>query len=213
MELLVEAARAAGEVALGYVGQDLDVEHKPGGAGPVTDADHAVNAKLYDVLRKARPDYGWLSEESEDTPARMQTERTFIVDPIDGTRSFIEGSGSWAHSLAVVERGRAVAAAIFLPMKQKLYSAALGHGAFLNGQPIRASRRTRLSGASIVAAKPNYDASNWRGSCAPSRSHEGSVDHEQSQGLRYGATGTSARSSQWHAKDPVHGAFWLMPDP
>lgn len=163
MELLVEAARAAGEVALGYVGQDLDVEHKPGGAGPVTDADHAVNAKLYDVLRKARPDYGWLSEESEDTPARMQTERTFIVDPIDGTRSFIEGSGSWAHSLAVVERGRAVAAAIFLPMKQKLYSAALGHGAFLNGQPIRASRRTRLSGASIVAAKPNYDARNWRG--------------------------------------------------
>lgn len=163
MELLVDAARAAGRVARGFVGQDLDVEHKPGGLGPVTDADHAVNATLHDILRSARPDYGWLSEETEDTPARMARDRTFIIDPIDGTRSFIEGSGTWAHSLAVVEGGEAIAAAIYLPMKDKLYAAARGQGAFLNDRPIHASRRSELTGASIVAAKPNYDPGNWRG--------------------------------------------------
>ena len=161
--LLIEAARKAGQVARGFVGASLEVEHKPGGAGPVTDADHAVNAVLHDVLRSARPDYGWLSEETEDGPARLSRRRCFIVDPIDGTRSFIEGSGAWAHSLAVVENGRPVAAAVFLPMKDKLYSAAKGGGAFLNDRAIRATRREALTGASIVAAKPNYDPGNWRG--------------------------------------------------
>ena len=163
MELLIAAARRAGKVARGFVGGALEVEHKPDGAGPVTEADHAVNETLHDMLRSARPDYGWLSEETEDGPERLKRARTFVIDPIDGTRSFIEGSGAWAHSLAVVEHGQTTAAAIYLPMKDKLYSAARGQGAFLNDAPIRASQRTDLSGASIVAAKPNYDPGNWRG--------------------------------------------------
>ncbi len=162
-KLLIEAARAAGEVARGFVGRDLDVTHKPGDAGPVTDADHAVNDTLKRVLRQARPDYGWLSEESEDTGDRMGRKHVFIVDPIDGTRSFIDGSNAWAHALAVVEDGQTVAAAVYLPMKDKLYSAARGHGAFLNGKRIRATGRRDLTGASVVAAKPNFDPMNWRG--------------------------------------------------
>jgi len=163
MALLVAAARRAGAVARGFVGRTLEIEHKPGDAGPVTDADHAVNATLHDMLRAARPDYGWLSEESEDTRDRLTRRRTFVIDPIDGTRSFIEGSGTWAHSLAVVQDGVPIAAAIYLPMKDKMYAAALGAGALLNDLPIRATTRADLAGASVIAAKPNYDAGNWLG--------------------------------------------------
>lgn len=163
MALLVAAARRAGAVARGFVGQTLEIEHKPGDAGPVTDADHAVNAALHDMLRGARPDYGWLSEESEDSRDRLTRRRTFVIDPIDGTRSFIEGSGTWAHSLAVIEEGVPIAAAIYLPMKDKMYAAASGTAATLNARPIRATTRADLTGASVVAAKPNYAAIHWRG--------------------------------------------------
>ena len=66
-------------------------------------------------LTAARPDYGWLSEESEDGPERLAAERVFIVDPIDGTRAFVAGGRAWAHSLAVAERGRVIAGVVHLP--------------------------------------------------------------------------------------------------
>ncbi len=167
LALLIEAAHEAGRIATAFVGGPLDMQDKPGGAGPVTAADLAVNAMLVEQLRAARPDYGWLSEETEDNAARLGAERVFIVDPIDGTRCFIEGNHDWAHSLAVVERGVVIAAAIYLPMRDKLYAAAAGHGATLNGVPIRATARADLVGASILASKPNYAAENWRGGQVP----------------------------------------------
>lgn len=163
LRLLIDAARHVGKIARGYVGTTFDVEHKPGGLGPVTEADHAVNDALHDTLRAARPDYGWLSEETEDGSDRLTCTRVFVVDPIDGTRSFIEGSDAWAHSLAVVDRGQVAAAVVYLPMKEKLYAARLGGGATLNGAAIQATVRRDMSGASAVAAKPNYDPANWRG--------------------------------------------------
>jgi myo-inositol-1(or 4)-monophosphatase len=122
---------------------------------------------LLEQLRGARPGYGWLSEETEDTAARLGAERVFIVDPIDGTRSFIEGSDSWAHSLAVAEGGVVIAAVVYLPMRDKLYAAAAGQGATLNGASIRATARADLEGASILAAKPNYAPENWQGGRVP----------------------------------------------
>ena len=163
LTLLEEAARAAGRIALGFSGPTARTWHKPDDAGPVTEADLAVNAALEEQLTGARPDYGWLSEESTDGPARLSRGRVFIVDPIDGTRSFIEGSDTWAHSLAVAEDGEVVAATVYLPVKGKLYSAARGRGAWLNGRPIRASARQGLEGATMLAAKPNYDARHWPG--------------------------------------------------
>lgn len=134
---------------------------KPDGAGPVTEADLAVNEFLERHLRAARPDYGWLSEETEDSPERLARDRVFIVDPIDGTRSFVEGSDSWAHALAVVERGQVVAGVIYLPRRDLLYHAALGEGACLNGRPISASPRDSLDHAQILAARPIMDRAHW----------------------------------------------------
>jgi len=85
----------------------------------------------------------------------------FIVDPIDGTRSFIEGNDTWAHSLAIAEAGEVIAAAVYLPVKGKLYTAARGRGAYLNSRPIRVSQRDSLPGARVIASKPSYDARHW----------------------------------------------------
>lgn len=163
LPLLVEAARAAGAVAMRYAGETARSWDKPGGLGPVTEADIAVNDTLADALRPARPGYGWLSEETEDTPARLSARRVFIIDPIDGTRSFMDGSGAWAHSLAVAEGGVVTAAVVYLPRMDKLYAAAAGQGATKNGAPLRAATRSRLTGASVLSAKPSYAPQHWRG--------------------------------------------------
>lgn len=135
---------------------------KPDDAGPVTEADLAVNAVLHDRLLKARPDYGWLSEESDDSAERLGRRDVFIIDPIDGTRSFIEGADTWAHSLAVARGGQITAAVVFLPMLDRLYAAALGKGATLNDLPINASRLSDLTGATVLATKPVMETANWK---------------------------------------------------
>ena len=163
LNLLVDAAQAAGQTARKFVGGDLGITYKDHDNSPVTRADLAVNAVLARILREARPDYGWLSEESVDSPARLDSERIFIIDPIDGTRSFIEGSKAWAHAMAVVENGRVTAAVVYMPMMDKLYAASLGGGARLNGKPIRVSQRAETKDAEVLAVKHSLDARFWPG--------------------------------------------------
>ncbi|MCB1312911.1 MAG: 3'(2'),5'-bisphosphate nucleotidase CysQ [Sedimentitalea sp.] len=177
LALLIDAARAAGRIALGYEGKEARRWDKPKGAGPVTEVDLAVNAMLEERLRAARPDYGWLSEETEDDPERLARERVFIVDPIDGTRSFADGSKTWAHALAVAEGGVVTAGVVYLPMRDLLYSAAAGQGAFLNDNRIAPSARNALDSAEILATRPNMDKLHWRGGQVPgfSRAHRPSL--------------------------------------
>lgn len=167
LSLLIDAAREAGRIACSFTGPEARRWDKPEGAGPVTEADLAVNDMLEDRLRAARPDYGWLSEETEDSEDRLTRDRVFIVDPIDGTRSFAAGERSWAHALAIAERGVVVAAVIYLPMRDLLYSAARGAGARLNGAVISASRQRDLQKAEILATRPNLEARHWRAGAAP----------------------------------------------
>ncbi|CAD0186155.1 Inositol-1-monophosphatase [Ruegeria sp. THAF57] len=161
LPLLIDAALEAGKIATRYTGSSARRWDKPDGAGPVTEADLAVNAMLERDLPAARPDYGWLSEETEDSEDRLSKSRVFIIDPIDGTRSFAEGSRTWAHSLAIAEDGKVTAAVIYLPRRDLLYAATKGQGATLNGAPIRVSGVTDLQSAEILAAKPNLDARHW----------------------------------------------------
>ena len=163
LDLLIDAAKAASRIALHYWRSDQKVVDKPDGAGPVSEGDLAVDTALKEQLTQARPGYGWLSEETEDTPARLSQERVFIVDPIDGTRSYVDGQETWAHSLAVVENGQPTAAVVYLPARDKLYAAALGQGATLNGQAISCGTRRQADGASILVPKGNLDPQHWRG--------------------------------------------------
>ena len=135
LALLEQAAREAGAIALRFWRQSPQVWDKPDGAGPVTEADLAVNAHLERLLRGARPDYGWLSEESPDDPARLAAEHCFIVDPIDGTRAFIDGQVGFSHALAVVRRGEPVAGVVHLPAQRRHHAAPMpGVKAGLAGQ-------------------------------------------------------------------------------
>lgn len=163
LALLTEAAQAAGEIALSWWKRDPQVWDKGEGAGPVTEADLAVNAMLEARLRAARPDYGWLSEETADDPARLDCERVFIIDPIDGTRGFIAGEPHFAHALAVAERGRVVAGVVFLPALGRLYAAEAGGMALCDGQPIRASTRAEMDGATVLTTAPNMVPEHWPG--------------------------------------------------
>lgn len=166
-DLLIEAALNAGRIAGQFSGLDAQRWDKAGGAGPVTEADLAVNRMLAEFLQSRRPGYGWLSEESEDTAERLDREHVFIIDPIDGTRSFVDGSRTWAHSLAVARAGRISAAVVYLPQRDLLYAAAAGSGATLNGVAIRVSDTLDLVSAKVLAARPNLDAHHWRGGAAP----------------------------------------------
>lgn len=162
LALLINAAQAAGDVARQFTGPTAKAWDKDDGAGPVTEADLAVNTLLHDKLQAARPDYGWLSEETEDTDDRLSCDTVFVVDPIDGTRSFIEGSNTWAHSLAIAHKGEVIAGVVYLPMRDKLYAAAKGQGATLNGSVFKVSARSELVGANVLSAKPGFAAQHWR---------------------------------------------------
>ena len=167
LSLLIEAAEKAGEIATGFTGTQAKRWDKPGGAGPVTEADLAVNAMLEDMLPAARPDYGWLSEETDDNADRLRREKVFIIDPIDGTRSFAEGSRTWAHALAVTQNGEVTAAVIYLPQRDLMYTAAKGAGAQCNGKSITVSALEDLGQSEVLAAKPNLDARHWSSGQAP----------------------------------------------
>lgn len=160
LTLLLEAALRAGEIAKKFFGNDPKVYDK-GAEGPVTVADIAIDAMLHDTLLSARPDYGWLSEETEDTVARLDHEHVFICDPIDGTRAFIEGGKSFSHSLAVARNGKITAAAVFVPMRDKMYAASLGAGTTLNGTSVRVTDTTALTDATVLTTKGNLQDEHW----------------------------------------------------
>lgn len=188
LTLLIDAAHEAGRIATGFTGTTARKWDKPDGAGPVTEADLAVNEMLEDRLQSARPDYGWLSEETEDNADRLDRKRVFIVDPIDGTRSFVEGSDTWAHALAVVEDGIVTAGVVYLPLRDLMYVASVGQGAFLNGTRIAPSDLDDLNLADMLATRPNMDPAHWRDADVPTftRSHRPSLAYRMAlvaQGL------------------------------
>ena len=161
LDLLVRAARDAGPIALRYFRQQPQVWDKADDAGPVSEADLAVNDMLAARLRAARPDYGWLSEETPDNTDRLTARRVFIIDPIDGTRAFIDGQDSFAHSLAIAEDGKVIAAAVYLPAKDRMYSAHADGPAMQDGRRISASTAITSAGATVLTSKPNMAATHW----------------------------------------------------
>lgn len=162
LALLTEAAFAAGELALAYWKKAPTAWEKDGGLGPVSEADLAVNDLLEERLRGARPDYGWLSEESADDLDRLSRDRVFVVDPIDGTRAFLNEEGSFAHALAVVERGRVIAGVVHLPVMNLTYTAVAGGPALMNGRAIHPSAVTQIAGSTVLTSRLSDDPKQWR---------------------------------------------------
>ena len=124
LSLILSAVREAGAAALAATRDGVDSWEKSPGH-PVTKVDLEMDALLKRRLRGERPAYGWLSEETVDDPARLDCERVFLVDPIDGTRDLIRGREGWAVAVAVAEAGAVTHAALYAPALGKLYACLL----------------------------------------------------------------------------------------
>lgn len=162
LQLIEQVSREAGLLALSFFRRDPKVWTKENDS-PVSEADMAVDGFLAQRLAAARPDYGWLSEETADDGVRLSRRRVFIVDPIDGTRGFINGDKNWTICIAVVEDGRPLVGVVYCPARDDMYCATAGGGAELNGIAMAVSARAQLTGADIAGPRvimrhPGFEA-------------------------------------------------------
>ncbi|BFU94659.1 MAG: putative Inositol-phosphate phosphatase [Nitrospira sp.] len=160
LNLLVESVREAGVRALELSRIGFDVQTKRD-RSPVTTADLEVNRILHEMQQKHFPEDGWLSEESPDDPARLGRARVWIVDPIDGTRAFIKKLPEFCISAALVENGRPLAAVIFNPSTDELFSAVRGGGLRVNGKPV--SRPTTTDPPLVMVSPGEFRGGRWTG--------------------------------------------------
>ena len=151
----LDATRDAGELALGFfrpgVTTSAEISYKAGGS-PVTEADYLVDRFLKQRLETLVPEAGWLSEETEDTSARLSKDLVFVVDPIDGTRGFMTGRAAWAVAVALVEHGRPLFGIVHAPALGETYVAVKGAGARLNDKAIEVSKLSLIGSQAKVAA-------------------------------------------------------------
>ena len=153
---LASAVREAGALAL-HMFRGRPASWIKGASSPVSEADLAVDALLRERLQANR-DAGWLSEETEDDPARLQRAEVWVVDPIDGTRAYLAGLAEWVIAAALVRFGRPLVAALYAPVSDELFLSVAGGGATLNGAPIKASTGDQLAGATFSGAKRRLDS-------------------------------------------------------
>lgn len=130
-----------------------------GGGDPVTEADRAVNDTLKRLLH--RDGEGWLSEETRDNPERQKYDRIWVVDPLDGTREFVQGIPEWCVSIGLVEKGRAVAGGICNPATGETIVGSIETGVTYNGRPAHPSISESLDGALVLASRSEVKRGEW----------------------------------------------------
>jgi myo-inositol-1(or 4)-monophosphatase len=145
----------AGRLIERHRAQGLVPVEKPGGAGPVTAADRAADAFLFHELRSIYP-AGWLSEERADDPGRLAERFVWIVDPLDGTREFVEGVPQYSISVALVEAGEPVLGVIHGPATGESFQAEREGGAFRNGKRICVAE-----GGAVLASRTEVQAGEF----------------------------------------------------
>lgn len=155
------AAREAGKIILNFYHSKFEIKHK-GFGNPVTDADLAADKFLKNNLTDSFPEYGWLSEETKDSPDRLNKERIWVVDPLDGTKEFVEGVPNFAVSIGLVEYGQPILGVIYNPVSQDTYTAAKGKGMKFNGQPKTICNETELKQMNILNSRSETKKGLWK---------------------------------------------------
>jgi histidinol-phosphatase len=161
LQVAVEAARAAGAIALRHFRGGVEVTLKPDHT-PVTRADREAEQAIVEILGRAFPEHGILGEEFG---ARGPREPRWIIDPIDGTRNFVRGIPIWATLIALEERGEVTVGVVHNPVSDELYTARRGAGAFRNGARIQVSTATELGASFLIHAGLNLlrQGGRWDG--------------------------------------------------
>jgi myo-inositol-1(or 4)-monophosphatase len=159
LERIHAALEASRVVFSRFTPGEIDAEYKAG-HDPVTEADRALDA----VLRKEllREGEGWLSEESVDDPIRLQRSQVWVVDPLDGTREFVQGIPEFCVSIGFVENGRPVAGGICNPATNEVFLGSVESGVTYNGKPARPSQRKTLEGALVLASRSEVKRGEWK---------------------------------------------------
>ena len=158
LERIAEAMEAAGRVLERYTPGAIDARRKSGG-DPVTEADLEVNAVLQRIL--PRDGEGWLSEETRDAPQRLDCRTVWVVDPIDGTKEFVQGIPEWCVSIGWIEGGKALAGGIYNPSADQLILGSAETGVTLNGEPRLAPGPSGWRASTTTAASPCGPWAPW----------------------------------------------------
>lgn len=151
----------AGKIIMEYYHDSYEIRDK-GYHNPVTTADHVADRYLKDTLTEAFPEYGWLSEETVDSRERLDAKRCWVVDPLDGTKEFIEGVPQFVVSVALVENNKPVMGILFNPATTDLFTAIKGKGAMLNGKSISCSYESDLRKATILNSRSETRRGLWK---------------------------------------------------
>ena len=159
LERIHSALEASRKVFARFTPGAIEADYKVG-HDPVTEADRALDA----VLRKEllRSGEGWLSEESVDDPIRLQCSRVWVVDPLDGTREFVQGIPEFCVSIGYVENGRPVAGGICNPATNETFLGSVESGVTYNGKPAQSSQRDTLDGALVLASRSEVKRGEWK---------------------------------------------------
>ncbi len=161
LALMRQATREAGELALGFFGDQSNSAWRKEDGSSVSDADIAVDQLLHERLLAARPDYGWLSEETEDDQKRLEKSRVWIVDPIDGTRAFLKNKPHWLVSVALFVEGEVQLGCLYNPVSEEFFEAQKGKGAFLNDKRILIEGQNDIAGATIIVSQGRLAGKIW----------------------------------------------------
>ncbi len=159
-----DALEAARVVFSRYTPGEVEARRKSGdipGFDPVTAADTEVDTLLRGLLPRAGE--GWLSEETIDDPERLKCRRVWVVDPLDGTREFVEGIPEWCVSIGLVIDGAPMAGGILNPATGQKILGARGRGVVLDGHLVRISQRPGLAGATVLASRSEVRRKEWEG--------------------------------------------------
>ena len=156
-----EAILAAAEAIQPFTPGDVEFEIKEERGDPLTAADEAADRALREMLPVKRE--GWLSEESIDDPVRLGCRRVWVVDPIDGTREFVDGIPEWCISVGLVEDGLPVAGGIYNPATDELVIGSLETGVEYQGRPSSVTGLPDLDGATILASRSEIRRGEWSG--------------------------------------------------
>ena len=160
LNIAISAAKEAGTLIMNYYKADYEIQDK-GYHNPVTTADHAADSQLKGILMEAHSDYGWLSEETVDSPDRLSKKRVWVVDPLDGTKEFIEGVPHFVVSVALVENGEPIVGVLYNPVTKEMFTAAKSEGAFLNYDPILCATKENVSEMVILNSRSETRRGLW----------------------------------------------------
>ena len=160
LKLAVNASLKAGEIIMQYYCDDYEIKEK-GYHNPVTTADNEADTYLKSTLMSARPQYGWLSEETVDSKNRLNKEKVWIVDPLDGTKEFIEGVPQFVVSIALVEKGIPIIGVLHNPVTKETFHAAKGGGAYLDQGQYRCSIKDSTRDMVILNSRSETRRGLW----------------------------------------------------